>query len=135
MVILVTACAAAGCTTVSPSPAPAPAARTSAPWKQGTDVPDTLTVTPPPDHEVLATVRPDPVAGPSPSAAPPHRATPPVPGRRPARPARPEQRPRKAHAPTVSLPGGPGICTLGERYGGWPSGSPASRICRGAYGR
>ncbi|WP_231626659.1 hypothetical protein [Streptomyces apocyni] len=37
------------------------------------------------------------------------------------------------------LPGGPptwaGLCSVGERYGGWPADSPQARICRETYGR
>ncbi|MFF1834495.1 hypothetical protein ACFVXE_09875 [Streptomyces sp. NPDC058231] len=53
-------------------------------------------------------------------------------------------RPRARQAPPVpagapELPASPvtgtDLCALGRGYGGWPAGSPESRICENAYAR
>lgn len=130
-VILVAACAVAGCTTVS---APPPAVgRITAPPR---GAPDFVTVTPPPARPLLATVQPDAdkpartTAAPKPAPAPRRRPAGTVPQR--ARPVR-QQRPRQG-TPQPRVPAGRGVCALGRVYGGWAAGSAAATICGQAYG-
>lgn len=46
--------------------------------------------------------------------------------------------PRAVPAPVPGLPSSPAtgsdVCALGRGYGGWPAGSPQSRICEDTYG-
>lgn len=147
VLFLVAASAAAGCTTVSAPPAPVPVPGSTAPRAA---VPDGGVLVPPPDHVVLQTAEPDPVRTPSPAPVrdprsvvggtadtAPHTGTSsgrterhrPVPRSRRAAP--PESAPR---GPAASLPGGAGVCALGETYGGWAKDSDAARICRQSYG-
>lgn len=141
VVLLLAACASAvtGCTTVSAPPPPARAPGPSAPRiaLTGTGVP-----APPPDHEVLETVRADPVGDPSPARV---RVTPERRERVRPRAVRHRKtvarrhrvrRPRTSPAPSwpaVSLPGRAGVCALARAYGGWAAGSRTSGICRGSY--
>lgn len=157
VVFLVAASAAAGCTTVSgpptPAPVPAPVPGSTAPRVAA---PDGGVLVPRPDHVVLETAETDQDPAGTPSSAPVHGAgTPgaqpgagpysntrsdtrsdrephhrPVPRSRRAAP--PESVPR---GPATSLPGGAGVCALGETYGGWAKDSDAARICRQSYGR
>jgi hypothetical protein len=129
-VVLVTACAVAGCTTVS-SPAPSAPSRPSGPPPQRAA--DMVAPTPPPVDPLLATVRADPGR---PHAAPSSRGSRPERGARavpPVAPDRPRPAPQRAAQPR--LPGGRGTCALGRTYGHWPAGSSAARICEGVYGR
>ncbi|MDD1063772.1 hypothetical protein NMG29_37385 [Streptomyces cocklensis] len=133
-VLLLAACAAAGCTTVSPVPTDAVPAPTRG-------APDVVRLTPPPSRPLLATARPDAdaaAAGASAGAAP-------APGRQPTAamprrtpPVRHRPHPRRSGAPRVRpVPaGGParGVCALGNTYGGWAAGSAAATICARAYG-
>ncbi|MEU3463901.1 hypothetical protein ABZ721_28620 [Streptomyces sp. NPDC006733] len=93
-----------------------------------------------PDLQSLATVTAEPDAGPPTAASAPterarhhRRAHPPAaPSGRDAAPA---AKATAAPRPPASLPGGAGVCALGETYGGWAKDSDASRICHEAYGR
>ncbi|MGW5353071.1 hypothetical protein ACWERV_21490 [Streptomyces sp. NPDC004031] len=129
--LLLTASAVTGCTTVSPA---RPDATTPPPGR----APAVVTLTPPPAAPLLADVRPD-RGTPSATAAPHQRPTAAAP--RPAAPAPP-------HAPRVvrhRAPGpaagqrtgtpGSGPCAMGRAYGHWPAGSSAATICQGVYGR
>ncbi|WP_277436830.1 hypothetical protein [Streptomyces sp. SPB162] len=125
---------------MSSQPAPTPSAAPALP-----DLPRTQDRTvvqrPDPDLQSLATVAAETDAAPrTPDAsAPPERVrhhprahSPVAPARRDAAPAaKAAPHPR----PPASLPGGVGVCALGETYGGWGKGSDASRICHEAYGR
>lgn len=138
VVLIAAASAVTGCTTVSSQPASGPS---SAPVMPDLPLTRDRTVVRQPDLQSLATAAAEPDAGPrTPAAsAPPehgrhrHRApAPPEPARRDAVPAaKAAPRPR----PPASLPGGAGVCALGETYGGWGRDSDASRICHEAYGR
>ncbi|WP_329129221.1 hypothetical protein OG552_02670 [Streptomyces sp. NBC_01476] len=140
--ILLTACAAAGCTSVSPSTAtstatptdPAAVPRSAAPAHPGPGADRSGGAPAQPPHAVLETAGAKPPATSSPSvppaggtAAPPHH------GHRTVVP-RPQPRPKAAPRATA-LPGGTSVCDLGESYGGWAAGSPAATICRQNYGR
>ncbi|NDZ62036.1 hypothetical protein G3I47_33060 [Streptomyces anulatus] len=108
-----------------------------------------------PAREVLEAV-PDPSrpAALPPSPAPPAVASPSeAPRTGPAGASRPRERadppgsrtPRRGTGvPSVTVPtlprvgvgvGGTDVCALGRGYGGWPAGSPESRICSRTYGR
>ncbi|MDJ0343058.1 MULTISPECIES: hypothetical protein [unclassified Streptomyces] len=108
----------------------------------GYPLPQDRTIVRQPDHEALATVRPEPSAEPRiptprPESAPRrHRARIPAaaPARSGAEPA-PAARTAPRPHPAASLPGGAGVCALGESYGGWAKDSDASRICHESYGR
>lgn len=127
----------AGCTTVSAPPRPARAPGTSAPRFA---IPGAGAPAPPPDHEVLETVRADSAAAPSSPAR--ERATPrrqrervrPATVRHPGTPARRHRVRRRPVSPApswpeVSLPGRAGVCALARTYGGWAAGSATARIC------
>lgn len=106
-----------------------------------------------PAREVLEAVPdPSPSAALPSSPAPPAVASPPeAPRTGPAGASRPRERadppgsrtPRRVTGvPSVTVPalprvgvGGTDVCALGRGYGGWPAGSPESRICSGTYGR
>jgi hypothetical protein len=145
-VILMVACATAGCTTVSPDPRPSdplspprPAAVAAPADHQGGG---TRAPSGPPAHEVLVATRPK-----DPSATPRKRPAPRV-RLRPAAPNPPRGRARSGRRPDGSRPGTtPGVrpavpvpigavdvCRLGQSYGGWQGGSTAARVCRRAYG-
>jgi hypothetical protein len=129
-VVLVTACAVAGCTTVS-SPAPSAPSRPSGPPPQRAA--DMVAPTPPPVDPLLATVRADPGRPPAaPSSRGPRRERGANAGP-PTAPDRPRPAPQRAAQPR--LPGGRGTCALGRTYGHWAAGSSAARICEGVYGR
>ncbi|MEW2522871.1 hypothetical protein [Actinacidiphila alni] len=142
VVLLLAASAAAGCTTVSAPPVPVTVTGGTAPRVA---VPDGGVLLPPPDHAVLETAEPGPAPvrtpspvpvhspRPAPRAAAPHPGT--TPGQRPVpRSRRAAPPPAEQRAPDVTLPGGAGVCALGETYGGWASDSDAARICRRSYG-
>ncbi|NJP43699.1 hypothetical protein HCN08_09835 [Streptomyces sp. PRB2-1] len=123
MVILL-ACAAAGCTTVSPAAGPSPA-----PTRP---VPRVGAPAQPPVEPLLADVTPPAGAkAPAPPGAPHTRA----PARRTTAPV--PRRPRPVGRRAAVPPGvaGSGPCAMGRAYGGWPAGSPAAAICAGVYGR
>lgn len=139
VVLIAAASAVTGCTTVPSQPAPGPS---SAPALPVLPLPQDRTVVRQPDQQSLATVPVEPEPGPRTSAAAPaspqhvrrhHRArTPVAPAERdpvPAAKAAPHPR------PAASLPGGAGVCALGETYGGWAKDSDAARICHESYGR
>ena len=130
-VVLVTACAVAGCTTVSPAPPAPPRPSGPAPHR----APDVAAPTPPPVDPLLATVRADPGRAPV-AASPSRRPDRPPHGAKavlPAVPSRPRPAPQRAAQPR--LPAGGGTCALGRTYGHWAPGSSAARICEGVYGR
>ncbi|MFH0241157.1 hypothetical protein ACGRHY_01650 [Streptomyces sp. HK10] len=100
--------------------------------------------TPGPARETLARVDDGPE---TPGASSPPHSVPPSassPAHRPtARPA--PRRPRSEHPPSGSArPGrasgstprwpGPGVCGLGEAYGGWTADGEPARTCRQVYG-
>lgn len=62
----------------------------------------------------------------------PERRTPPASSVVPLRPHRPH-----VELPDITrpLPATPNVCALGEQYGGWERGGPASRNCERTYGR
>ncbi|MFI0943079.1 hypothetical protein [Streptomyces sp. NPDC021020] len=121
-VLLLTACAVAGCTTVSPA---RPDASTPPPGRS----PAVVTLTPSPAAPLLADVRPDPGG---PSAAP-------APGERPAsalpRPSLPVRHGAAAGAGISSDRQLDQLCAMGRAYGRWAAGSRAATICQGVYGR
>jgi len=136
-VTLVAVCATAvGCTTVSASPTRQPVPGPSVPRATGPDHPDDDRVTPPGDHAVLGTVRPEVPATRGPSAAVPRLVPRPYnPGHR-DRPAVPHRRAPRPVVPTaaVRLPGVARACALGEVYGRTPAERRAARACRQANG-
>ncbi|MFI7288714.1 hypothetical protein ACIBRY_18985 [Streptomyces anulatus] len=140
--------AVSGCVSVEPRAVPSPYTGATGPAQ---DVAPQIVQ--PPAREALEAV-PDPI----PSAALPSSPAPPATGsppraRRtaPAGASRPRERPdppgsRPPHrvpgVPSVTAPalprvlgGGADVCALGRGYGGWPAGSPESRICSETYGR
>lgn len=140
VMIIAAASVITGCTTVARQPAPEPSSAPAVPVFPF-PLPQDRTVVQQPDHQTLATVRPEPAsdlpasAAPQPEAAPRHHRA-----RTPAAPARPGPAPAAKAAPhhpraAASLPGGAGVCALGETYGGWARNSDAARICHESYGR
>ncbi|MEE4546410.1 hypothetical protein V2S66_31160 [Streptomyces sp. V4-01] len=155
VVVLVAAWAAAGCATVSPAPRPSGPSLSSHPAAvaAGAAHPDGATgarsgpPSAPPVHQAIGTTGPDVASTPHPAPAevrpaPATRvgAAAPDPERRRGRSGRrrPAFRPgtnRSGTVPPAPLVGrAPDVCRLGRTYGGWSGGSPAARICRGAYG-
>ncbi|MCZ4123681.1 hypothetical protein [Streptomyces sp. H39-S7] len=138
VVLIAAASAVTGCATVPSQPAPEPS---SAPALPALPLPEDGTAVRQPDLQSLATVPVERDTDPPTAAAsappervrPRHRAHPPVaPAGQDAVPAaKTAARPR----PAASLPGGAGVCALGETYGGWAEDSDAARICHEAYGR
>lgn len=140
--------AVSGCVSVEPRALPSPRPGTTGPVQ---DV--APQVVQPPAREALEAVPdPSPSAALPPSPAPPAAGSPPQARRTAAagasrpreRPDQPRSRtPRRAPGiPSVPVPappraagGGPDVCALGRGYGGWPAGSPESRICSQTYGR
>ncbi|MFI0900988.1 hypothetical protein [Streptomyces sp. NPDC020983] len=125
-VLLLTACAVAGCTTVSPA---RPDATTPPPGR----APAVMTLTPSPAAPLLADVRPDPG---TPSATPAPRQGPAAAPRRPveAVPRAPRPERHRVAGPAAGIQGS-GPCAMGRAYGHWPAGSSAATICQGVYGR
>ncbi|WP_031518615.1 hypothetical protein [Streptomyces sp. NRRL F-5123] len=119
-VLLLTASAVAGCTTVSP-------ARPDATTPPGRS-PAVVTLTPSPGAPLLADVRPDPG---TPSAA--------APGEGPAsavpRASQPVRHKSAAGAGIRSAKQLDELCAMGRAYGRWAAGSSAATICQGVYGR
>ena len=90
---------------------------------------------------VLAVADPPSGAVPAPSPGPagrPARSSPRHGADRPSAAAPPAPRsagPRKAHPASGRPPhGSPGICALGEQYGGWAAGSSQDASCHAVYG-
>ncbi|WP_327292606.1 hypothetical protein [Streptomyces sp. NBC_01198] len=136
VVILLAACAAAGCTTVSAPPSPA--VHYPAPARPA---PEVVPLTPPPARPLLATVRPG--AGEDAADAATPGSTGPAPRHRPAAAAPHRPRPAGRRTPRARAPrvgrtpagsGSGGVCALGRTYGGWAAGSAASTICARTYG-
>ncbi|WP_097870447.1 hypothetical protein [Streptomyces sp. rh34] len=140
--------AVSGCVAVEPRALPSPHPGATGPAQ---DVAPQIVQ--PPAREALEAV-PDP----SPSAAPTSSPVPPAAGSPsdsrhtgPAGASRPRdhadppgsREPRRVPGvPSVPVPalsrtpgGGADVCALGRGYGGWPAGSPESRICSETYGR
>nr|WP_203709787.1 hypothetical protein [Streptomyces anulatus] len=143
-----TVTALSGCVSVEPRALPSPRPDATGPAQ---DVAPQIVQSP--AREVLEAV-PDPSrpAALPPSPAPPAVAAPSeAPRTGPAGASRPRERadppgsrtPRRVTGvPSVTVPalprvgvGGTDVCALGRGYGGWPAGSPESRICSGTYGR
>ncbi|MCX4968020.1 hypothetical protein OHA98_25315 [Streptomyces sp. NBC_00654] len=145
--------AVSGCVSVEPSADIPPRPGSSRPVQDVTP----QIVQPPAAHEALESLeseslpdpKPSPVASAPPSASA-HRA--PAAVRRPA-PLTPRLReavespkrwipgrlPRVPPPGARAVPRSPGgtpsdVCALGRGYGGWPAGSPQSRICEQTYG-
>ncbi|MFY0513545.1 hypothetical protein ACOMD4_24630 [Streptomyces anulatus] len=148
LLVGLTVTAISGCVSVEPRALPSPRPGATGPAQ---DVAPQIVQSP--AREVLEAV-PDP----SPPAALPSSPAPPAvgspseaPRTGPAGASRPRERadppgsrtPRRATGvPSVTVPalprvpaGGADVCALGRGYGGWPAGSPESRICSGTYGR
>ncbi|MGC5534325.1 hypothetical protein [Streptomyces sp. SR-10] len=147
LLVGLTVTAISGCVSVEPRALPSPRPGATGPAQ---DVAPQIVQSP--AREVLEAV-PDPsrpAALPS-SPAPPAVASPSEAPREPAGASRPRERadppgsrtPRRVTGvPSVTVPalprvgvGGTDVCALGRGYGGWPAGSPESRICSGTYGR
>ncbi|MFD4338707.1 hypothetical protein ACFWPP_16195 [Streptomyces anulatus] len=146
LLVGLTVTAISGCVSVEPRALPSPRPGATGPAQ---DVAPQIVQSP--AREVLEAVPdPSPPAALPPSPAPvasPSEA----PRTGPARASRPRERadppgsrtPRRVTGvPSVTVPalprvgvGGTGVCALGRGYGGWPAGSPESRICSGTYGR
>ncbi|MFD3638333.1 hypothetical protein [Streptomyces griseus] len=145
LLVGLTVTAVSGCVSVEPRAVPPPYPGATGPAQ---DVAPQI-VQPPARQALEAVPEPGPSAAPpsSPAAGPPPRTrrTAPAEASRPReRPDPPESRaPRRvAGVPSVTVPalprvpgGGVDVCALGRGYGGWPGGSPESRICSQAYGR
>lgn len=143
-----TVTAISGCVSVEPRALPSPRPGTTGPAQ---DVAPQIVQSP--AREVLEAVPdPSPPAALPSSSAPPAVASPSeAPRTGPAGASRPRERadppgsrtPRRVTGlPSVAVPalphvgvGGTDVCALGRGYGGWPAGSPESRICSGTYGR
>ncbi|MFJ9112829.1 hypothetical protein [Streptomyces sp. NPDC102283] len=139
--------AVSGCVSVEPRALPSPQPGTTGPVQ---DVAPQI-VQPPAREALEAVPDPSPSAALPPSPAPSAAGSPakaprsgPAGASRPReRPDPPEPPPRRAPGiPSVPVPalprasgGGPDVCALGRGYGGWPAGSPESRICSQTYGR
>ncbi|MFD7123387.1 MULTISPECIES: hypothetical protein [Streptomyces] len=148
LLVGLTVTAISGCVSVEPRALPSPRPGATGPAQ---DVAPQIVQSP--AREVLEAVPdPSPPAALPPSPAPvasPSEA----PRTGPARASRPRERadppgsrtPRRVTGvPSVTVPslprvgvgvGGTDVCALGRGYGGWPAGSPESRICSGTYGR
>jgi hypothetical protein len=133
--------AVSGCVSVEPQPGLAPRPATSRPVQDlapqiiRPPVRDTLEALPDPKSSEAVS---GPAAG-APSEtrrraprAPQQRQHPGVTGHWPG------HAPRAVPAPVPALPSSPAtgtdVCALGRGYGGWPAGSPQSRICEDTYG-
>ncbi|MFJ6806501.1 hypothetical protein ACIQRK_10745 [Streptomyces anulatus] len=145
LLVGLTVTAISGCVSVEPRALPSPRPGATGPAQ---DVAPQIVQSP--AREVLEAV-PDP----SPSAALPSSPAPPSvasPSKAPRTGPAGASRPRRADppgsrtprrvtgVPSVTVPalprvGGTDVCALGRGYGGWPAGSPESRICSGTYGR
>ncbi|MFB7479620.1 hypothetical protein ACFUEM_08270 [Streptomyces anulatus] len=150
LLVGLTVTAISGCVSVEPRALPSPRPGATGPAQ---DVAPQIVQSP--AREVLEAVPdPSPSAALPSSPAPPAVASPPeAPRTGPAGASRPWERadppgprtPRRVTGvPSVTVPalprvgvgvGGTDVCALGRGYGGWPAGSPESRICSGTYGR
>ncbi|WP_329153062.1 hypothetical protein OHA63_04270 [Streptomyces anulatus] len=150
LLVGLTVTAISGCVSVEPRALPSPRPGATGPAQ---DVAPQIVQSP--AREVLEAV-PDPsppTALPSSPAAPAAASPSEAPRTGPAGASRPRERadppgsrtPRRGtdiRVPSVIVPalpragvGGTDVCALGRGYGGWPAGSPESRICSGTYGR
>ncbi|MFF0289988.1 hypothetical protein [Streptomyces sp. NPDC005262] len=133
--------AVSGCVSVEPQPGLAPRPQTS---RTVQDLAPQIVR--PPVRDTLEAL-PDPK--PSEAASGPATGVPPETRRGAARAPRQRQHPGvtgpwSAHVPRAvptqvpDLPSSPAtgtdVCALGRGYGGWPAGSPQSRICEDTYG-
>ncbi|MFJ2223143.1 hypothetical protein ACIOFY_24270 [Streptomyces anulatus] len=148
LLVGLTVTAVSGCVSVEPRALPSPPPGATGPAQ---DVAPQIVQSP--AREVLEAVPdPSPPAALPSSPAPPASASPSeAPRTGPAGASRPRERadppgsrtPRRVTGvPSVTVPalprvgaGGTDVCALGRGYGGWPAGSPESRICSGTYGR
>ncbi|MGW6906109.1 hypothetical protein [Streptomyces sp. NPDC054940] len=159
LLVTVAVSALSGCTTVQRPATPGPSAPTpSQPPAPRPSGPTERPVVQSPAREALTLIDPSHRADPTPSTA--HSASPttPPPAHAPSAPRTHPHNPRPGHhepgrpaadapeRPPVKIPLVPepvrpeapkngDICALGRKYGGWPAGSPESRICEQTYGR
>ncbi|WP_093904093.1 hypothetical protein [Streptomyces sp. cf386] len=163
LLVTVAVSALSGCTTVQRPATPGPPAPTpSQPPAPRASGPTERPVVQSPAREALTLIDPSRRPDPTPSTA--HSASPttPPPAHAPSAPRTHPHNPRPGHhepgrpagrpasdapeRPPVKIPVVPepvrpvapkngDICALGRKYGGWPAGSPESRICEQTYGR
>ncbi|MFI1933752.1 hypothetical protein [Streptomyces sp. NPDC020330] len=148
LLVGLTVTAVSGCVSVEPRAVPPPYPGATGPAQ---DVAPQI-VRPPAREALEAVPDPSPSAAPPPSPAPPVAGTPSDSRRtgqagvsRPRGQADPpgSREPRRVRGvPSVTVPAlprvpgvGADVCALGRGYGGWPAGSPESRICSETYGR
>ncbi|MGW7093873.1 hypothetical protein [Streptomyces sp. NPDC054874] len=147
LLVGLTVTAVSGCVSVEPRAVPPPypgatgPAQDVAPQIVQPPAREALEAVPDPSPRAALPSSPAPAAGSPPRArrtapagASPPRERPDPPGSRTPR--------RVPGVPSVTVPalprvpgGGADVCALGRGYGGWPAGSPESRICSETYGR
>ncbi|MFJ9890037.1 hypothetical protein ACIQRW_29865 [Streptomyces sp. NPDC091287] len=147
LLVGLTVTAVSGCVSVEPRAVPPPypgatgPAQDVAPQIVQPPAREALEAVPDPSPRAALPSSPAPAAGSpprarrtAPAAASPPRERPDPPGSRTPR--------RVPGVPSVTVPvlprvpgGGADVCALGRGYGGWPAGSPESRICSDTYGR